>query len=208
VQTVTWKMKIGKEKLDLRSEILRRHHCIVFGGIICLLLSLPAIAQWEVFVPTNDVSFTISVEKSSYRTIETIHIGYRVKNISNHALYVPQEWEATCPAAPHLWVWVEDSAGKHFEGGYAGSCSSGPKTIAERMSKEAVLLKPGKFLDGSLRFDPTLFHLPPGAYRVEASLTGWTEERFSAADRAELQKMGHPFVRGAIPASTNVVLIP
>ena len=77
--------------------------------------------------------------------------------------------------APHLWAWFEDSSGKRFVPGYGGSCGcGGPKTVRERMSKEAVLLKPGEHLDGTFLLDTKLFGgLKPGVYRVEAALTGW-----------------------------------
>lgn len=48
------------------------------------------------------------------------------------------------------------------------------------MSKEAVLLKPGEHLDGTLRLDTKLFGgLKPGAYRMEDVLTGWAEEKLT-----------------------------
>ena len=180
---------------------------IIQVGIICLLLTASLVAQKQTFVPASDVSFKISTDRSTYRAGESITLKYRIKNISNAPLYVPQEWEATCPASPHLWAWFEDSTGKHFVPGYGGSCSSGPKTISERMSKEAVLLKPGKYLDGTFRLDTKLFGgLKPGAYRIEAALTGWTEEKFSDTERSELAQMASPFMMGEVPDSTSITL--
>jgi hypothetical protein len=75
------------------------------------------------------------------------------------------------------------------------------------MSKEAVLLKPGEHLDGTLLLDTKLFGgLKPGAYRVEAALTGWDEEKFTDAERSELARMGSPFMAGEVPDSIRVTL--
>ena len=176
-------------------------------GISCVLLAASLLAQKETFAPASDVSFGISTDRGRYRAGELISLKYRIRNISNAPLYVPREWEATCPASPHLWAWFEDSSGKHFVPGYAGSCTGGPKTISERMSKEAVLLKPGEHLDGTFRLDTKLFGgLKPGAWRIEAALSGWAEEKFSDAERSELTQMASPFMRGEIPASTRITL--
>ena len=177
---------------------------------LCFLLLIPSsiLAQKKTFVPSSDVSFKISTVQTSWKTDESITVKYRVKNISNAPLFVPREWEATCPAAPHLWAWFEDSSGKHFVPGYAGSCGGGPKTISDRMSKEAVLLKPGEHLDGTLLLDPKLFRLKPGAYRVEAALTGWVEEKFTDAERSELAKMAGPFMAGEVSNSIRITLTP
>jgi hypothetical protein len=178
-------------------------------GISVLLLATSLVAQKETFAPANDVSFKISTDRSSYRAGEEIILKYRVINTSNVPLYVPREWEVTCPAAPHVWAWFEDSSGQHFVPGYAGSCVSNPKTISERMKKEAVLLKPGEHLDGTFRLGTTLFGgLKPGAYRIEATLSGWTEEKFSGAERSELAQMGSPFLRGDVPDSVRIKLVP
>src|ERR1700687_1881469 len=106
------------------------------------LLLLAALAQEETFVPANDVSFTVTTDRSIYKVGAQISLKYEIANISNAAVYVPREWDAQCPSTPHIWAWFESSTGKHFVPGYAGSCSSSPKTLTERMQKEAVLLKP------------------------------------------------------------------
>jgi len=178
-------------------------------GIVYVLLATSLPAQKETFAPANDVSFKISTERQSYRTGEQITLTYRITNISNKPLYVPREWEAKCPASPHVWAWFEDSSGRHFTPGYAGSCSesTNPKTVSERMSNEAVLLKPGEHLDGTFRMDTTLFGgLKPGAYRIEAVLWSWTEDKFTEAERSELARMGSPFLQGEVPNSTSVTL--
>lgn len=168
-------------------------------------------AQKDTFAPASDVRLIISTERNTYKAGEPITIKYKVTNISNARLYVPREWEAKCPAAPHLWAWFEDGSGRHFVPGYAGSCSptTNPKTLTERMSKEAVLLKPGEHLEGTLRLETKLFGgLRPGPYRIEAVLTGWAEEKFSDAERSELAGLGSPFLRGEVPSSTNITLAP
>jgi hypothetical protein len=93
--------------------------------------------------------------------------------------------------------------------GYGGSCFGGPKTISERMSKEAVLLKPGEHLNGTFLLDTKLFGgLKPGTYRVEAAFYGWTEEKFTDVERSELARMTSPFMRGEVSDSIRVTLIP
>ena len=176
-------------------------------GITYVLLATPLPAQKETFAPANDVSFSISTERHSYKAGEQITLDYRVTNISNKPLYVPREWEVTCPAGPHVWAWFENSSGQHFVGGFAGSCSPSPKTISERMSKEAVLLRPGEHLNGTFSLDTKLFGLKPGTYRVEASLTGWTEEKFTDVERSELARMASPLMRGEVRDSIRVTLI-
>lgn len=184
-----------------QSRIL--HACV--GILFATLLA----AQKETFVPANDVSFSITIAPNHYPVGERIQVTYRILNISKGALHVPRAWEAKCPSGPHVWAWFENSAGKHFMPGYAGSCMSNPQTVSERMTKEAVLLKPGERLEGSLQLDTTLFSgLPPGAYRVEAVLYGWNDKDFTDAERLALSKIGNPFLRGEIPASARITLTP
>ena len=172
----------------------------------CALLATLLFAQKRTFAPANDVSFKISTVSTTWRADESITLQYSMKNIGNAPLFVPREWEVTCPANPHLWAWFEDSSGKHFVPGYAGDCSPSAQTIRERMNKEAILLKPGKHLDGTFQLDPKLFGLKPGNYRVEASLTGWTEEKFTDAERSELALMGGSFMTGEVPDSIRITL--
>ncbi|HEX3118360.1 MAG TPA: hypothetical protein VHP80_04635 [Candidatus Acidoferrum sp.] len=173
---------------------------------VFLLLTASAFADNSLFVPSSDVTFHLSSEEKSYEIDEEVLVNYRITNISNVALYVPREWEATCPTIPHLWAWFEDHSGNHLVPGYAGSCFPMEQTIQERMKKEAVLLKPNESIDGQLKLDPKLFHLAAGRYRVEASLTGWHEEKFTSQERADLEKLGHPFLTGEVPASLTVIL--
>jgi len=75
------------------------------------------------------------------------------------------------------------------------------------MSIEAVLLKPGEHLDGTFRLDTKLFGgLKPGAYRIEAAISGWTEAKFSEAERSELSQMASPFMTGDVPDATSITL--
>jgi hypothetical protein len=52
------------------------------------------------------------------------------------------------------------------------------------------------------------FGLKPGAYRVEAALTGWDEEKFTEAERSELARMGSLFMTGEVPDSIRITLTP
>jgi hypothetical protein len=172
----------------------------------CFLPTAPLIAQRETFVPSGNVSFKISTEQASYKAGESITLKYSAKNISNDILFVPREWEATCPASPHLWAWFENSSGERLGGGYGGDCSPRPQTIRERMSKEAVLLKPDEHLDGTFLLDTKL--MKPGAYRIGAALTGWTKEKFTDSERSELAKMAGPFMAGQVSDSIRITLTP
>jgi hypothetical protein len=169
----------------------------------------PLVAQRETFVPPSDVLFKVFTDQSTYKVGESITLKYSVKNISNAALFVPREWEAICPGGPHLWAWFEDSTGKHLVPGYGGSCSGSPKTITERMRKEAVLLKPDEHVDGTFILETNLFGgLEPGVFRIEAALTGWTEEKFTDTERSELAKMPGPFMTGEVSDSIRITLMP
>ena len=177
-------------------------------GFSFVLLSSLLFAQKATFTSPSDVSFKISTDQTSYKAGKSITLKYRVKNISNAPLFVPREWEASCPASPHLWAWFEDSSGKHFVPGYGGDCSPRPQTIRERMSKEAVLLTPGEHLEETFLLDPKVFGLKPGSYRVEAALTGWNEEKFTDGERSELTQMGGRFMTGEVQDSIRVTLTP
>jgi len=50
--------------------------------------------------------------------------------------------------------------------------------------------------------------IKPGAYRVEAALTGWVEEKFTGAERSELAKMVGPFMTGEVSDSIRITLTP
>jgi hypothetical protein len=188
---------------------MNRHLAILRITTGALLLVTAVFGQKETFVPANDVSFTVSTERSSYTAGEQIFLKYQIVNVSNGTLYVPREWEAKCPANPHIWAWFENSSGQHFIPGYAGSCSPRPQTVTERMGKEAVLLKPGQRVEGTVRMETSLFGgLKPGAYRIEAILYGWKDQDFGQAQQSELAKMAAPFIRGEVPASMRVTLLP
>jgi hypothetical protein len=109
-----------------------------------------------------------------------------------------------------VFVWFGNEAGEHLFTGYiVGNCipADGPQAVIKRMTKEAVLLRPGEHLDGTYPINTATFDfLKPGTYRFEALLSCWQREEFSAQDKAELVTMKWPFVRGDVPASIKVVL--
>jgi hypothetical protein len=164
-------------------------------------------AEHEVFVPANDVSFTLSSERTTYTVGDKIVLKYKIRNVSNAALFAPRSvWTVECPPKPHVWAWFEDSSGKHFRGGYAGSCSSTPSSIAERMKTDAVLLMPMQEIEGTFVLADVFGGLKPGTYRIEASLDGWRDTDFTQAQRAELADMAHPFLNGEAVASIAIKL--
>jgi len=180
----------------------------------CMLLATSLMAQMDVFAPANDVSFAISTERNDYGR-DIITVKYQITDIGKGPLYVPRGFEATAcverQVGPHIWGGFENSAGQHFEPGYARSCGGTPgaplPTVTERMSRVAVLLHPGEHLDGALKLDPGMFHLPPGAYRIRAVLHGWKDSQFSGEEQIDLAKLGNPFLSGDVTASTNITLL-
>lgn len=163
------------------------------------------------FVRGSDVAFTVWTDQTRYSMGKPIVVHYAVKNVSNGALFVPKsQWDIRCGDPPHFWARLEDTAGKHYEPGYGGSCL-GPSpvdrmSIAERMGKDAVLLKPGQSVRGSFTFDPEVFRdLNPGTYRLEADLYGWNLT-FSKSELTELSGMGAPFLTGETHSSTHINL--
>ena len=130
--------------------------------------------QQEVFVPANDVSFTIRPERKSYRLGEPVKFTYTVKNISGGPVFVPRvAWDLKCPSSPKVWAWFENSTGKHFIPGYAGSCSPNQMKVSDRMRKEAVLLRPSQEYQDYYLLETRTFKdaLKPGKYRVERPFT-------------------------------------
>jgi hypothetical protein len=199
---------------------LRIHHLLVVAFLINLgFLDSRVHAQWvtsdawTTFLPATAVSFAISTDQNSYSVREHITLKYRIVNISNHALYVPRAALEGCPTVTlYVWTWFEDSTGRRSGSGVGQSCGSSPgshsPTVTERMSKAAVLLQPGEHLDGTTALVSGEGLFQPGAYRIEAMLHGWNYDSFSEVERAELAKMGNPFLRGEIPASMRVTLTP
>ena len=115
--------------------------------------------QDELFAPASDVTFTLSTERDSYSVQRKFVVTYRIVNVSHAAVYVPRGFEvAGClqlgHMRPHVWPSLENSAGRHFKGGYGGSCPFTPgaePTVRERVSQAAVLLQPGGHTDGVKR---------------------------------------------------------
>ena len=71
-----------------------------------------------------------------------------------------------------------------------------------------MLLKPSAYIDGTFRLDTKVFDLKPGAYRIEAAMSGWNEEKFSEAERSDLSQMPSPFMAGEVSSATKVKLAP
>jgi hypothetical protein len=168
-----------------------------------------AVAQDSVFVPSNDIAFTVHCEQPAYKIGESIKIDYTIRNISNAAMFVPRsQWGTTCGEL-HFWAWFEDSSGKHFIPGYAGSClGSHYVGVQEWRAKDAKLLQPGETLKGYFMLETNTFQkeLQPGPYRIEAVVYGWPTNRFRETEKGALVALGHPLLRGERPASTVVEL--
>ena len=181
----------------------------VLRTVFFVFLASVGFGQKETFVPANDVSFTVATERRSYRMGEQLVVNYQITNITNRTVYVPREWDARCPPSPHIWAWFKNSSGRDLVPGYAGDCSPAQQSIAERIKKEAVLLKAGQHLRGHVVLDTSLFGgLKPGAYRIEAVLYGWNDKDLNEQQQSELQKLPAPLLRGEVPASTRITLTP
>jgi hypothetical protein len=153
------------------------------------------------------VSFTLSAERATYSATQTILVHYVIKNISNHALYVPRgQWTVVCPSRPLIWASFQNAAGKDFRGGYAGSCSPTVVPLAERMAKEAVLLLPSSLTEGTIDIDPAALSLKPGEYRIKVVLYGWTGADFPAEQRAQVARMRSPLLHRDVAVSVPVTL--
>jgi hypothetical protein len=67
-----------------------------------------------------------------------------------------------------------------------------------------------QFTNGKLNFTERFWATSENdtgmAYRIEAALTGWDEEKFSDTERSELARMASPFMTGEVPDSTNMTL--
>jgi hypothetical protein len=184
--------------------------CILEAVVVVWSLFASPLSAQKTFAPATDVGFKCSAYTSKWPTRESRTLSCRVTNVGKTALFVPREWAVTCPTTPHLWAGFRDSSGKDFIGGYGGDCSPtmNSMTIPERMSKEAVLLKPGEHLYLTFLLDPKRFGLKPGVYRVNATLSGWSQEKFTATERSELAQLGHPFMTGMLADSIRVRLTP
>lgn len=182
-------------------------------AVVFLAAALLNAQQSLLFVPANDASFTITPKRKTYKIGEKVDFTYRVRNVSHAEIFVPRTvWEVKCGNPPHVRVWLEDNTGKHFIPGWAGSCL-GPDPIdklsaAQRMKKDAVLVKPMAYIEGSFDFDTNIFikELKPGRYRLEAVLYGWKSERFDEAQGLSLETMKHPFLSGELAASQSIEL--
>jgi len=182
-----------------------------YRWMVALIIGVAPSAQAQnPFVPSADVVFTVRTDHRHYEIGDDITVHYTIKNVSNGPIYVPKaQWDISCRSNPHLWGVLEDTAGKHFEPGFGGSCMhpnrADQMTISERMQEDAVLLKPGQLVSGSYPLPMSVFgkSLEPGAYRLEAILYGWNLD-YSESELTELKTMRAPFLGGE---SNAVVLI-
>jgi len=198
------------ESRTIRS-LIEKPSRLLRAAFVLLLLLLPhsLVSNEGVFAPASSVSFTLRAEHSNYKAGEPVVVNYKIRNITSRPLFVPQEWSAQCPPKPHIFVWLRDPSGKKLASGYGGDCfpSSQPKTVAERMRREATLLKSMQSYEGRVVVNTSLFGpLMPGPYRVEAFLSGWELEEFDKSQRSELVAMAHPFVSCKTTALTRVTI--
>lgn len=164
----------------------------------------------RVFCPATAVSLTFSMERRDLHLGQNIIVNYRITNISAHSLFIPLEWSETCPSWPHVGAWLENRQGKSFVGGYAGDCSPeiNSESVSERISKEAVLLKPSEHREGSITLRTRLLGgLRPGIYRIRVVVRGWMNKDFSQKQWSELAGMNAPLLTGQIAASASVRLL-
>lgn len=181
-------------------------------AILPLLVTGLAWAQ-QVFVHANDVAFTVRTDQKQFTIGETISLHYTITNVSNGPVTVPRSaWDPECSAGPHLWALLEDSAGKHYEGGWAGSCTGwegfNTRIPSQKVDQVAALLKPGQSISGEYSFSTDGFakELKPGAYRLEVVLYGWNS-KYSEAEISDIFRRGAPLLSGEANATTTIQLI-
>lgn len=160
--------------------------------------------------PASDVSFSLSLPTAQYAAGDHIPVGYRVLNLGKTALFVPRgNAETVCldPRWPHFLAWFENSVGQTFKPGYGVSCAHGVEPrlrTSDLVRRVAIALKPGEHIDGTIELDSTMFGgLPPGTYRIDGVLRGWTGNEFEWAD---LRAMGIPLLQGEATASVDLTL--
>jgi hypothetical protein len=108
----------------------------------------------------------------------------------------------------HIWAWFEDNQVSTTFLAHGGSCGpdSNPRSVSERIAKEAILLKSGEHRDGAITPQTNLFGgLKPGSYRMEAILTGWREEEFDQVERSPLAKMPGLSLEESCPLSPDPI---
>jgi hypothetical protein len=171
-------------------------------------------AQHYPFARASGVTFTIRTDQKEYEIGDQIVIHYTIRNVSNHALFVPRaQWDIKCGNPPHMWARLFDSSGNGLPTGYAGSCL-GPDpidqmSISERMAKDAVLLQPTQFVAGSFTLESKVVSdkLRSGNYQIRASLHGWRNELFTDAQLTDLAGMKKPFLSGEATCSANIAFV-
>jgi hypothetical protein len=161
---------------------------------------------WTIFVPANDVRLTIAPAHATFATTDAVTVKYDIVNVGYKPMYVPRHmWETRRCGTLHVWMWLEYSDGRFTGNGYGAACAgTNADTLQQSITKDAVLLQPGE--RHSDTFTLASMMLPPGDYRVEASLYGWKPEDFSDAEQVEMAKMPGRFLRGEVPASARVTL--
>ena len=126
---------------------LQVHRSSLASFIALILFSaVPAKShgQGQPFVHGSDIQFSIRTDHKAYNIVDKIVIHYAIKNVSNGSLYVPaSQWEIKCGNNPHFWSLIEDSSGKHYEPGFAGSCLGpnpiGRISVSKPIRKDAII---------------------------------------------------------------------
>jgi uncharacterized protein (DUF58 family) len=74
-QSLTPALHVSLTEMRIRAKCRTR---VLQLGITCILFATSLLAQKETFAPANDVSFTVSAERRSYKVGEQITLKYRV----------------------------------------------------------------------------------------------------------------------------------
>ena len=147
------------------------------------------------FSPPRDVAFTISTPRQQYTVRHPFIVNYRIANVSARAVYVSTTQSFMCPSlVPHMMATLEDSAGRHIARGYGSSCAGTFPTVTL-----------GAHRQGGRRPPPSR---RAGAYRIEATLYGWSTGGHALTDgeMRQLPGLGAALLRGEVPASKGVTL--
>src|SRR5271165_7060892 len=84
--------------------MLRVKRTWLFAAVLFMAAFLSA-QQPQLFVPSNDASFTITPKQKAYKIGQKIEFAYRIRNTSNAEIFVPRTvWDVKCGNPPHVCI--------------------------------------------------------------------------------------------------------
>ena len=148
---------------------------VLIAGAFLIVRPVVA-AQWiptvyfTTFAPANDVSFTISTDRESYGSDDTISMKYEIANVSGRPVFVPQTTEKLMcpprdPCRQHGSRAPTDTTVAVGSGG-GGSCGKRIQIHDATHEQRRGLAEARRtHVEGTLPLSAK--RLPPGGYRIE-----------------------------------------